>query len=109
MGFFWRVKPIEERSVRLDFLLDLLASAHHFPTPGHGLERRSGKRSLASPSPSSGPAGKVETFSLAICVLTNFRIVSRRALKIFKTKGEPRDGGGASHSRNTTLVHWCEQ
>jgi hypothetical protein len=32
-------------------------------------------------------------------VLTNFRIVSRRALKIFKTKG-----GGASHSRNTTVL-----
>jgi hypothetical protein len=28
----WRVKPIEERSARLDFLLDLLASARHFPT-----------------------------------------------------------------------------
>jgi hypothetical protein len=36
-GFlFVAVKAIEERSARLDFLLDLLASAHHFPTPGHG-------------------------------------------------------------------------
>jgi hypothetical protein len=40
---------------------------------------------------------------------TSYLIDTDRAPKIFKTKGEPRDGGGASHSRNTTVVHWCEQ